>query len=157
MSSRKPVTDDELSEYVDGGLSEERRAEIAAWLLENPKKAAEVERLRQLNDALRDLGADILDEPVPERLREVVRRARSGSQSGARDKSGDEPAGRQAFRRRSGSGTVEVVAAFAIFALGGALGWGVHQTLVEDPSGVEHVVVDARDGALTRSVARLLG
>lgn len=116
MSSRAPATDDELSEYVDGGLSEERRAEIAAWLLENPKKAAEVERLRQLNDALRGLGAEILDEPVPSRLREVVRRSNPQDQSGTYDSSDDKPGGKQAFRRRSGSGTVDAVVA-AIFAL----------------------------------------
>lgn len=64
----------ELSEYVDGRLSERRRAEIAAWLLEHPREAAELERLQELDEALRGVGGEILDEPVPERLREVLRR-----------------------------------------------------------------------------------
>jgi len=157
MSSRKPVTDEELSEYVDGGLSEERRAEVAAWLLENPKKAAEVERLRQLTDALRGLGAEILDEPVPERLREVVRRARSGGGSG-KPEADDQSAGERPSRRRSGSGTVEMVAACAIFALGGGLGWGAHQTLVEaKPFGPERPLTDAREHAPARQGVPLRG
>lgn len=67
-------TDGELSEYADGRLSEERRAEIAAWLLEHPREAAELDRLQALDEALRGVGGEILNEPVPERLREVLRR-----------------------------------------------------------------------------------
>jgi hypothetical protein len=32
-----------------------------------------------LDEALRQIGADMLDEPVPERLRQVLREARRGS------------------------------------------------------------------------------
>lgn len=146
MSSRKPVTDDELSEYVDGGLSEERRSEIAAWLLENPKKAAEVGRLRQLNDALRRLGTEILDEPVPDRLRDVVRRARSGSRADEDDSSGGRSAG-----RRSGSGSIEVLVVCAILGLGAGLGWAAEQSLVErERSAVGWLTADAGDDARGR-------
>lgn len=150
MSPRKPVTDDELSEYVDGGLSEARRAEIADWLLENPKKAAEVERLRQLNEALRGLGAEILDEPVPDRLRDVVRRERQRRGPGQDDERGEKPAGEDASRRRTGSGTLKMVAACAILALGGAPGWGAHPTADRELSGARSVLADAGDSALGR-------
>lgn len=80
---KPPVTDEELNEYLDGGLNEERRAEVEAWLLENPERTTEFERLKELNEALRRLGADILDEPVPERLRDIVRKGRSSGAGGS--------------------------------------------------------------------------
>lgn len=79
---KPPVTDDELNEYLDGGLSEARRAEVEAWLLEKPERVAEFERMKELNEALQRLGADILEEPVPERLRDIVRQ-RGSSDHGA--------------------------------------------------------------------------
>lgn len=73
MTPFLPVTDLELDALVDGRLSEQRRAEVEAWLREHPARAAEVERLRELNEALRGLGARVLDEPIPERLRAMLR------------------------------------------------------------------------------------
>ena len=35
-----------------------------------------------LDEALRQIGADMLDEPVPERLRQVLRQARGESEAG---------------------------------------------------------------------------
>lgn len=123
------VTADELSEYVDGGLSEQRRAEIRAWLLEDPQRAAEVERLQELNDALRGLGSDVLDEPVPERLREVVRRgatpAEPGAPSGARPKKN------------------QTLVAAMIFAVGVVCGWAVYGVLDRRPSDVDVVLAEA--------------
>lgn len=109
-----PPTEDELNEYVDGRLSEQRRDEIAAWLLDNPSKAREVKRLRQLNAALRDVGSEVLNEEVPDRLREVLRRQQPQEV--------DQPDP----TRRSLSGLVGIAAAATILSLGAAAGWGAH-------------------------------
>jgi anti-sigma factor RsiW len=67
-----------LQEYIDGRLSPREEARVAAHLLANPKLAAEVERHRQIASALEGVGAEVLDEEIPERLRRVVRDARRG-------------------------------------------------------------------------------
>ena len=48
-----PVQDGELSAYVDGETSAERRAEIEAWLARHPADKARVETFRAQADALR--------------------------------------------------------------------------------------------------------
>ncbi|MGH6903465.1 MAG: anti-sigma factor family protein [Geminicoccaceae bacterium] len=63
-----------VQRYIDGRLSERDRAAVAAYLRNHPDAAAEVEALRRQSEILRDIGQRILSEPVPERLREVLRR-----------------------------------------------------------------------------------
>lgn len=41
-----------------------------------------------LDEALRQIGADMLEEPVPERLRQILRQARGESESGAEPAAG---------------------------------------------------------------------
>jgi len=66
------ATNEDLEAYIDGLLDAERTAEIEAQLRRDPKLAEMVRAMRFQNDALRCLGADILKEPIPERLRAVV-------------------------------------------------------------------------------------
>lgn len=65
-------TNDDLEAYIDGRLESERTTQIEALLMRDPKVAEMVRAMRFQNDALRCLGADILKEPVPERLRAVI-------------------------------------------------------------------------------------
>jgi anti-sigma factor RsiW len=62
-----------IQRYIDGRLGERDRAVVAAYLRTHPA-AAEVEALRRQSEVLRQIGQEILSEPVPERLREVLRR-----------------------------------------------------------------------------------
>lgn len=71
MPSRNP-TDDEVEAYIDGLLEPKRRAEVDAFLAHNPRQAVQIRAMRRQNEALRHLGEDILDEPIPDRLRAVV-------------------------------------------------------------------------------------
>jgi anti-sigma factor RsiW len=73
MASGRP-SDEQIQDYVDGRLGGRDLAAIAAYLLAHPGLAAEVETLRRQNEALKRIGEEILDEPVPERLRDVIRR-----------------------------------------------------------------------------------
>jgi anti-sigma factor RsiW len=69
---RRPICEDDLHALVDGRLSAERRAEVEAWLAEDPARA---ERIAGWRDDARQLHAafdPVLDEPVPARLRAAV-------------------------------------------------------------------------------------
>lgn len=68
------VSEDEIQEYIDGRLNPMRRREVEAYLSTRPGRAAEVQALLRQQDALRRLGEEILNEPVPDRLQEILRR-----------------------------------------------------------------------------------
>ena len=70
------MSNDRIQEYIDGRLSETDEAAMAAFLLANPEKAAEIQELRQQNEALKGVGAEVLSEPIPRRLKDVVSNAR---------------------------------------------------------------------------------
>lgn len=65
----KPVSEMDLHAYVDGQLSDERRADVEAYLAEHPAEATRVEAYRQQNNALRALFDPVLQEPVPDHIR----------------------------------------------------------------------------------------
>jgi anti-sigma factor RsiW len=116
------VREADLQDYLDGRLDEERRAEIAAYLLQHPDKAAQLPPLREEAEALRSLGRDILGEPVPERLRAALR--------------GDVHHGRRRLARRlqvQAPQRQKLAAALVIFIVGAVAGWGVHGYLPRPP------------------------
>jgi anti-sigma factor RsiW len=119
MARRSVFTDRQLQDYVDGRLSERDRATVAAYLLAHPPVAAEVEAVRRQSEALRALGHEILDAPVPERLREVVR-CRPARVSAA------PPPSRQRATPRRTPRFVETAAAILLLLAGGSLGWIAH-------------------------------
>ena len=74
---RSGISEDELHAYVDGLLPAERRAEVEAWLAENPRAADEVADWKEQNDGIRKLfGAVPQAEPVPAALRGADRMRR---------------------------------------------------------------------------------
>jgi anti-sigma factor RsiW len=72
----EPVTELDLQAYADGRLPEDRLAAVSAWLAAHPEDAERIESYRRLAEELRSTYEDVLDEPVPERLRFAVRPAR---------------------------------------------------------------------------------
>jgi anti-sigma factor RsiW len=108
------LADDKIQDYVDGRLSEHDRAIVAAYLLAHPEVAAEVELLRRQDEALRGIGHEILEEPVPERLRQVLHQPKVVSLES---------------RRRRPPSFLEAAAAILLFCVGGALGWFANDTL----------------------------
>jgi len=102
MNERKqPIRDEDLHAFVDGQLDSARRAEVEAWLTENPREAERVEAYRKQNLALRALFDPALAEPVPATMR------RAAQQSGL-----------HAMRRYA--------AAAAFVTLGTVIGWVFH-------------------------------
>ena len=63
-----PVTETDLQAYVDGQLPAARRADVEAYLALRPEEASRLAAYRAQRDALRDLYADVLVEPLPARL-----------------------------------------------------------------------------------------
>jgi len=80
-ASYRPTNDD-LEAYIDGRAEPERLAEIEAWIARDAKIAEMVRAMRFQNDALRCLGGDILEEPIPERLRAVVEERKAEQATG---------------------------------------------------------------------------
>lgn len=70
------ISDDKIMLYIDGLLNELETAEVAAYLLENPEKSTEVARIREQNEALKAMGKEILEEPIPENLLNIINSAK---------------------------------------------------------------------------------
>jgi hypothetical protein len=77
--------DETLMAYADGELDAGQRAEIAAAIEKDPVLAARVERHRALRAEVAGAFATVLDQPVPERLRQAASggAAVSGSAAGS--------------------------------------------------------------------------
>ncbi len=73
MSMNRP-DETALHAWVDGELAPERASEVGQWLSEHPAEAARVAALQAQCASLRALRAEVLDEPVPPRLRRALRR-----------------------------------------------------------------------------------
>jgi anti-sigma factor RsiW len=63
-----PITEEELHAYVDGTLSDERRADVERALEQNPELAARISDYFSLNSLFHDRYDRVLNEPVPKRL-----------------------------------------------------------------------------------------
>ena len=79
------LSDDDIQDYIDGRLDREAHAAVALELLARRDLAAKVDTLRRQNEALRVIGQEILDEPIPDRLRSAVRQA-AAAHAGAGDR-----------------------------------------------------------------------
>lgn len=110
----RPVGDDDIHAYVDGQLDLARRAEVQAWLAENPEAAARAAFYERSNEALHQSFDPILVEPIPAEMSTPKRR-------------------RLALPWRSAA----VAACFALIGLAG--GWYAHEALTE-PTIVERIV-----------------
>jgi anti-sigma factor RsiW len=73
MNDRAYLDDERLQEYLDGRMNPDEAALVTAYLVANPERAAELERARHLDALLVGVGAEVLEEPIPERLLQIVR------------------------------------------------------------------------------------
>lgn len=74
MPGDQPITEDELHAYVDGNVEPARRLDIALYLARHPDDAARMEAFRAQREAIHAVFDDFLLQPVPRRLRNIVRR-----------------------------------------------------------------------------------
>ncbi len=75
MNTFDRVTDADLNAYVDGELDDVTRSKLEIWLATHPEDAARVEAYRQQNAELRYLFNQVLDEPIPPSLLDLVMRS----------------------------------------------------------------------------------
>jgi hypothetical protein len=112
------ISDERLMAYADGELDGAARAEVEAALARDPELARTVERHRALSARLRAGYADVLQEPVPERLSALLGAERPASVAdfaAARDARLHSP------ERRRVPGWVALAASFVVAALVGLL------------------------------------
>jgi anti-sigma factor RsiW len=142
-----PTIDDaELHAWVDGRLPAAAQARVAAALAEDPALAARAEHYRRQNEALSDLLADALDEPVPERL---LRAARGMPAMHADDTA---PTAEDTARaRRPWATERHWLALAASFLIGIAGGWTLHAT--QTRAGPEASASAAKVRGLERAAA----
>jgi len=105
MPSDQPISEDELHAYVDGDIEPARRLDIALYLARHPDEAARLEGFRAQREAIHALFDDSLHQPVPRRLRSIVRRH----------------AARRARRRRGAGMLVGIAAAAVVLVTGRAV------------------------------------
>lgn len=108
--STSSISNLDLHAYVDGELSEERHAEVAAWLAEHPEDSLRVESYRNQKQDLRRLFDPVLDEPLPEQLKVLA--------------TPPTPPQAQVLSRWS---LQRIAASFAIAFVSGAAGWLAHE------------------------------
>ena len=130
------VGDEKIQDYIDGRLSERDEAAMAAYLIAHPEKAAEIQKLRQQTEALKGLGAEVLSEPIPERLRNVIDNA----------KNKEIAAQHRVVHRR---GLLEGLAIAATLVVGIVTGWLSHGLLrAPYPNASQLALQTARDAYL---------
>lgn len=69
------IADADLMAYADGGLDEAGRRAVEAAVAADPTLAGRLAEHKALRLTLRDAFADVLDEPVPDRLRAMLQEA----------------------------------------------------------------------------------
>ncbi|WP_322046309.1 anti-sigma factor [Paraburkholderia sp. J67] len=115
-----PVTEDEIHAYVDGTLSEARRADVERELERHPELAVRTSDFFSLNSLLHERYDRVLSEPVPARLRAAV----SASADGAE---GAGPAvGPVKGHARPAANWTKFASLAATLVLGVGIGWGTH-------------------------------
>jgi len=71
------MNEEQLSAYVDGELSGLDLTQVEAWLRDHPEDQALVEAWREDREALATLFGPVLQEPLPDALRDAVWRRRA--------------------------------------------------------------------------------
>lgn len=66
----------DLQAFIDGQMAEDERESFLEFLLNNPEEGARVRAYRQHAEALKHIADKMLAEPMPERLGEIIARAR---------------------------------------------------------------------------------
>ncbi|WP_321947387.1 anti-sigma factor [Paraburkholderia sp. J10-1] len=112
---QNPVTQDEIHAYVDGTLSEARRADVERELERNPELAARASDFFALNNLLHERYDRVLNEPLPARLRVAAPEPEPQVQTV-----------QTVQNTRPASNWPRFAGLAATLVLGVAIGWGMH-------------------------------
>ena len=120
--SQQPITEVDLHAYVDAELSDERRAEVAAFLVAQPEEARRLQAYQLQKEALRQLFKPVLDESLPAKLLDLAEPPIAPTMEATAGPRVD--AKKRPFLARWS--VQRIAAGFAIALLGGAAGWLGH-------------------------------
>jgi anti-sigma factor RsiW len=76
---RGQITPEEMQDYIEGRLAEDDAASVLEYLRFHPSEAAHMQALRRQAEKLRRFAEQMLNEPIPERFREIIERLRRES------------------------------------------------------------------------------
>lgn len=119
----RPISEEDLHAFVDGALSDSRRAEVEAYLESNPEVAERFARFGAQREALRSALGPIADEPVPPNLNLGHLMASS--------------------HRPNRSAWQAAAAACLLLLAGGGGGWMLRGMAMEQPVGVNALAQEA--------------
>ena len=135
--------DEALVAYLDGELDESECERVAAWLAADPAARDRMAALAQVTEWVRGAYADILDEPVPERLIAAARGAASSDRAATQDAEivvlRPRAAGAPMPLRRWGIGIAAAAALLGLLLGGGGTYLGL-RLLGPGPAGAEQQV-----------------
>lgn len=95
MKLQPPISDDDIEALLSDSLPPRRRRVVEDHLAGNPDLRARVDALRADQEVLRALGADLLDEPIPDRFLRLLSAEEVGEEAGGED----DPSGDAALQR----------------------------------------------------------
>ncbi len=117
------ISDEELWEYIDGGLGQQRRLQIAKILAEDATEALRAASMRLENERLKSATQTAVFEPVPDQMASILHESRQKIQEKRRTES---------VARRYGFMAAFVICAFATGIVGGWLAGELAQSESDD-------------------------
>ena len=72
MKNRRAITDADLQDYIEGRLEAGARLKVEEVLAQDARLADEVERLRRQAVKLQEFGKNVLDEPTPQEMLDLI-------------------------------------------------------------------------------------
>lgn len=120
MAKAPKLSQESIQDYLDDRMSAREKVHFTEHLQANPADARLVMEIQRQNELVKTIGEEILDEPVPDRLKAVI--------SNAQDRNRDGGSTRAGTRARWGSGggipaRWLVAASLAALIIGGNAGW----------------------------------
>jgi anti-sigma factor RsiW len=82
------ISEEEIQDFIDGRQDRATRSDFIGRLLASPEVGAEIEAMRRQQEALRQIGQEILSEPLPPRLQRALARAAAARRTGGRERRG---------------------------------------------------------------------
>lgn len=76
MKNRRAITDADLQDYIEGRLDPASRRKVEELLAQDAHLADEVARLRRQAVKLQEFGRNVLDEPIPQEMLDLIEKFR---------------------------------------------------------------------------------
>lgn len=143
MADRAPFEDARLQDYLDNRLAADERARVVSELAHNPALAARFEQMRRDHEMLQAMGQELLDEPVPERLRVVLQEGTTTPPRANGAPSADHAAAQANGRTGVRQWLAKAAAVVLLLAVGAGGGWIANDLANPAPSAQDLILASA--------------